>query len=140
MGMGLDITPVEKGIWRFAIRYEGQPVRDYRLLAVDGDPGRFEIDEGNGIRIPTFLIGDELVSHFAVSGNRLTSRYRAVPEGILFEVIMGSAEPAGRTGGEGGVPPVDVYDVRVVQRGVLSRSQAAGSASSVDLPAAFRAR
>ena len=53
--------------WRWAIRYGGQPVRDYRLIVKDAEKGRHLIDEGNSIKLPATLVGGSLVSSFAFS-------------------------------------------------------------------------
>ena len=47
------------------------------------------------------MIGDERVSEFAVSGNGILSRYR-------------------KTGGENGVPDVEIFEPRVVKRALLT--------------------
>jgi hypothetical protein len=106
---------------RWVIGYEGQPRRDYELVTTDAAKGEYEIDEKNSIVIPARLMGDELVSVFAVSGNQLVARYRLSKDTLTFDVTMFTQLAAGTTGGKDGIPVVSTYVPQNVQRAVLER-------------------
>jgi hypothetical protein len=120
MEIAIGATETE-GRWRWAIRYGTQPVRDYRLAVLDAAAGKCEIDEGNGIVLPATLIDGELFSLFAVSGSRIEARYRLAGETLHFEILASAAEPAGKTGGQGGVPEVGWFPVHALQRAALRK-------------------
>ena len=90
-------------------------VKDYKLVPADGKPGRFRIDEGNGVALDARLAGGVLYSQFEVGGNLLTARYELRGDVLRFEVT--SAKPAEKTGrGQ-----VQGYAVEVVQAAELRK-------------------
>lgn len=105
VAMGLDVEPLpgEPGVLRWVLRYGEAPredVRDYRLVVDDLAEGRLHIDEQNGISLASSLFAGELVSVFAVGGQTLVVRYRAVHDGVQF-VLEAYASAAGvATGGD----------------------------------------
>lgn len=120
--MGLDVAPVEgrSDQLRWVLRYgEGKAaqVRDYRLLVDDVAAGRCRIDEQNGIVLPALLADAELVSVFAVQGQLLVCRYRAVAAGIEFALESVPTEASAATG-----QGVVTYDRVVRQRALLLRN------------------
>jgi len=122
VNMEFRISPTEKPErTSWVIGFEGQPKRNYELVTVDAEKGEYQIDERNSIVVPARLLGDELVSVFAVSGNQLVARYRLDGEKLTFEVTMWRQEATGSTGGKGGVPVVTTFDPQNVQRAVLGR-------------------
>lgn len=120
--MSLVVKPTEKpDRWAFRIRYGEQPERPYEIVVVDVEEGRYDIDEGNSIVVPSRLVGGELVSVFEVSGNRIAARYRREGEKLVVDILMSGADATGTTGGGNGVPEVKVFAPLTVQRAVLAR-------------------
>ena len=107
---------------RWVIGYKGQPRRNYELVTVDAAKGQYKIDEKNSIEITAHLLGDELVSVFAVAGNQLVARYRLLNQDTLaYEVILWPQQASGLTGGQKGIPVVTNYTPTNVQKAVLKR-------------------
>lgn len=108
--------------WEWRIRYDDQPERRYHLLAVDAAAGRYAIDEGNSIVLPAIRFGDELISDYAVAGNRLVIRWRTSGESVTFSAVVTPAAASGRTGGREGVPEVETFAPAAVQSADLRRA------------------
>jgi hypothetical protein len=67
-------------------------IRDYKLVP-DGDkPGRFRIDERNGVFLDARLVNGVIYSQFKVGGSVLTARYEL--RGDMLRLEMTSAKPA----------------------------------------------
>jgi hypothetical protein len=121
MSMELHITPLEApGRWTFRIVYNGQP-RDYVLIAVDAPNGLYQVDEQNSIVIDAKLAGDTLLSQFSVQNNFVQARYHRVGATLELEILMVSWKSPNKTGGANGVPEVQSFPIRVVQRATLTR-------------------
>lgn len=120
---------------------EAKQERPYTLVAVDAAKGELAIDEGNGIVLPTRRLGDSLWSAFAVEQTMLVASYRLerhdqrTPEDdtITVEIATMPTEPSGTTGNTpaagGGVPRVDTFQIRSLQRAVLRRTPTPGTAT-----------
>jgi hypothetical protein len=90
-------------------------VRDYKLAPAGETPGRFRIDERNGVALDARLVNGVLYSQFEVGGHLLTARYELRGETLQFEVT--SSKPrAERTGGK-----IQAYAVEVVQAAELRK-------------------
>jgi hypothetical protein len=116
--MTLIIEPVSSDTLRWAIQYEGQPVRDYAMKHQQG--GHYIVDEKNGILIDHVFVDGVLYSQFEVMGRRFTIEHRLV-EGKIVESgntfqIEGARESGGQT-----VPEVRSYPLVSYQRAVLTR-------------------
>lgn len=121
MAMELHITPLEApGRWTFRIVYNGEP-RDYVLLAVDAGKGLYQVDEQNSIVVDAKLVGDTLLSQFSVQDNFVQARYHRIGAALEFEILMVSWKTPNKTGGANGVPEVQSFPLRVVQRATLTR-------------------
>jgi len=110
--------------WSFTIVYgEGEraQVRDYRLLGVDDAPGRFRIDEKNGIVLDATLVGDTLHSTFSVQGNLIHARYRFVDGAVEF--ALDSFAEGGETGGKDGAPLVKGFVLQAAQQARLMKGE-----------------
>jgi hypothetical protein len=107
--------------FQWKIRYGDQAVRNYELVAIDREKGRYEVDEKNSIVLPALFLDGELISVFAVSGNRIVARYRKTGDTVRISMLSTTAEAVGATGGEGRVPPVYGFDVRSVQTAEMTR-------------------
>lgn len=125
--MGLDIAPDGPGQWTWTITYDGAQgaqVRRYHLRSSGDDPGRFVIDENNGIVLQATLIDGSLYCPFSLGDQTLTAIYRPVSPGtpearIEFEVITFRAGDGVDTGGRSGAPAVRTWPVASLQRAVL---------------------
>lgn len=123
VAMELTIEPLkgEAGHrWRIVYGGDKKQVRDYKLLTVAGKPGRFVIDEGNGIRLDARLVGAVLYSQFEVQGNRLAARYELTGGAVRYEIASGSKSTP--TGGKDGGPVVTVFPVDSVQVATLKKT------------------
>ncbi|MBL9079748.1 MAG: hypothetical protein JNL08_19760 [Planctomycetes bacterium] len=134
--MGLDVEPVAGATdrLRWVLRYgEGASAqaRDYLLLVDDAAAGRYRIDEQNGIVLPARLCDGELVSVFAVGGQVLVARYRAVAVGVEFALESfgvgsdGSDAATPTTGAATGAAGVTPIAEVAVQRALLHRTTGA---------------
>src|ERR1700732_428478 len=108
------IKGTEDVIW--AMTYgEGDKavVKDYKLVPVGGQPGRFRIDERNAVALDARLVNRVIYSQFEVGGYLLTARYELRGDTLRFEVT--SSKPAAKkTGGN-----IQGYVVEVVQTAEL---------------------
>jgi hypothetical protein len=120
--MELTLAPIEgREAFAFTIVYgegERRQVRAYELLPGDA-PGRFSIDERNGIVLPAAFAVDTLFSCFTVQGNLIQARYRFLGEAVEFEIT--SYRSAGTTGGKDGVPEVGAFGMTALQRAHLRK-------------------
>lgn len=118
VGMSLEVSPVDGDAERFhwRLRYEGQDVRDYTLIVRDRPAGEAELDENNGVVLPTTLRAGALISVFEVQGAVLNVRYRLERGALHFE--LESYRPdRGRPAGA----RVRAWPSVAVQRGLLRR-------------------
>jgi hypothetical protein len=90
-------------------------VKDYKLVHVGEKPGRFRIDERNGVGIDARLVNGVIYSQFEVGGYLLTARYELRGETLRFEVTS-SKVAAAKTGGH-----VQAYALEVVQAAELRK-------------------
>lgn len=119
--MGLKIEPLEAARgYKWAITYGAgakAQVRDYKLVP-DGDkPGRFKIDERNGIVLSARLVGDTVFSTFEVEGALLSARYELRGDALLFEIV---SNKKGEKTGDG---KVQDFTAEVVQRAELKKAK-----------------
>lgn len=115
----LKVEPLAGGGFAWVATYgEGAKavVKDYKLLPDAKRPGRFRIDEGNGIVLGARLVDGVLYSQFAVGGAVLAARYELRGEVLRFEVT--SARPAAEKTGDG---KVQDYPLDVVQAAELRK-------------------
>lgn len=88
-------------------------VKDYVLVPDAEKPGRFIIDEKNGIGLAARLVDGVMYSTFEVGGAVLTARYELREKGLQFEIT--SAKPAKEKTGDGKVQDYPVDMVQVVE-------------------------
>jgi hypothetical protein len=88
--MTLEVRPLADGgryTWRLVYGDgEKRQTRDYELVAKPGKPGRFEIDEKNGIRLGARLVGTTLFALFQVGEAVIQSRYEQASEVLRVEM------------------------------------------------------
>jgi len=123
--MELHILP-QDSCYSWKMVYAGQ-ARDYRLCPLDPEQGRYEIDEQNSIRMSATLVNGKLFSRFEVMGKLLLSTTELSDGYLEYEIIAGSMQPAGTTGGEivegADIPEVTSYPVRSRQVARLKRRE-----------------
>ena len=108
-------TTTDSSAWTWKTEYftpKAPVVKDYVLRKKDGEH-HYVIDEGDGIVLDTYRLGNQLLSTFEVQGALLTSRYRREGDQLTFEIT--SAKPLDTTQG------VTSYSVISLQRAVLRR-------------------
>jgi len=107
----------------YKLVYNGQP-RNYTLVVKDKEKGIYEVDENNGIILPTKFTNNTLFSFFEVQGNFLSSRM-AFSENLLdFEILFTAVKNKVKTGGVSKeTPEVFGYPISVVQKAVLVKSK-----------------
>ncbi|CAM1346235.1 hypothetical protein [Tenacibaculum crassostreae] len=105
----------------YKLVYNGQP-RNYTLLVKDSAKGIYEIDENNGIILPSKLANNTLYSFFEVQGNFLSSRLAFSENQLEFEILFTATKNKTTTGkGTEEIPFVYGYPISVVQKAVLKR-------------------
>ncbi|MEL7219894.1 MAG: hypothetical protein AAGJ93_01165 [Bacteroidota bacterium] len=128
--MLLKLLPLEDGRYTYTIVYGEETeenTRPYYLQAVEGEPGHFQVDEGNGIILDDYFINGKLYSRFEVMGTLLLSTVEERGDQLIYEIIAGPMEAINITGDtmidEEEIPPVSSFAINVQQRAVLSRKE-----------------
>jgi hypothetical protein len=146
--MSLAIVPTQDPArYTWTITYaegEQKQVRPYELVVIDAAKGQYEIDEKNGIRLPTTLLAGALRSSFTVQGTQIisTDRLERAPtaaganagaggaatdagDTLISEMLSFDTTTPATTGGENGIPQVQTLRPTTLQRAVLSRTKPA---------------
>ena len=130
--MRLNIQPVDSGRYTWQIIYgENDPStgskvddRPYLLIPVDTSKGHWQIDERNTIVLDGYFIGNTFSSVFAVSGSTIVSKYELTADGLMVSFTTYATKPITTTGGTSNeIPPVDSYQVKSLQQGLLKREK-----------------
>jgi hypothetical protein len=122
--MRLNIQPADSGRFTWQIIYgdDQKDNRPYLLVPVDTANGHWQIDERNTIVLDGYFLGNSFTSVFSVSGNTILSKYQLTHEGLLVSFTTIAVKPIGSTGGTSKeIPPVDIYQIRSVQTGLLTK-------------------
>ena len=122
--MELRIEPIPDGDrWTWEIVYAGtqRQVRPYELVPVEGEAGRYYIDEKNSILIDAYFQDDIVHSRFWVSEARIDVQYEMRDGKLVATLVTYGAKPVRMSGGKDRVPPVASYGLRAVQRAVMTR-------------------
>lgn len=117
VAMELRIAPLDGGKTTWTLVYDGV-ARGYELLP-GAEPGRFVVDEKNGITMDATLDGAALHCPFEVDGTLLVSRYTLSRGAIAYEIR--TYRRAETTSPVGGKNQVVSYKGRGVQRATLRR-------------------
>ncbi len=127
--MSLEITRVDSSTTlKYFISYGNGPdaLRSYYLKAIDPKNGRYLLDESNGIRIETYLLGDRLVSIFEVQHSLIQSVAYLENDLLHYQIFAGSFESISVTGDtileSDTIPAVQTFPMTVFQYAVLHRS------------------
>ena len=106
--------------WRMEYHSAKTPmVKDYVLRTRDAAHGLFMTDEGDGIELTSYLVGNKIYSLFEVQNTMLSACYELRGNELIFEVTSGKKEPA--TGGG-----VSTFSVKNVQRVVFKKNSLTG--------------
>lgn len=126
MSLFIDST-VTDHTYIYNLVYQGaneEPdTRNYLLVVVDRELGKFKIDEQNSVELPMQLFGRKLISSFVVEGSLVYFLYTLLDDKIMVEVISGPYEQATYTGEQMGVPQVGIINNQIFQTGVLQRKK-----------------
>jgi len=93
---------------------ETRHLKDYRLCRLAGE-GEYTVDEGDGIKLPTRLLGDTLYSIFKFDDHLLTVITRKRGDMLEQEIISATDQPATKG--------VVTLHPRSIQRLTLYRAQ-----------------
>lgn len=105
----------------YVLMYNGQP-RNYTLVIKDRKKGICEVDENNGIILPSKFSGNTLYSFFEVQGNFLSSRFDFQNDTLIFEILFSNTKNKTTTGGTSkDIPEVFGYPITVVQKATLKK-------------------
>lgn len=124
VAMGMDIRPAPGGKYTFRITYgDGakKQVRDYELVPKPGKPGKFEVDEKNGIRLECRLVGNALYTLFQVGDALIQSRYERAGDVLKVEMTAYGMKDPLATKPAGGGPEVRSPHLLSVQVAELKR-------------------
>lgn len=115
----MTINPAEEpNSWRWKTVYlspKNPITKDYPLKTADATKGHYWLDEGDGIVLDAYLLGNKLFHLFGVSGLYLTATYELQGETLVFEVTSGKW--LNSTGND-----VTNYSVLNLQRSLLRRA------------------
>ncbi len=128
LAMELHVLPVAGGnrkTWKI-LYGEGtkQTTRPYDIGPVAGGPGRFVVDEKNGLFIDNHLAGKTLYSQFMVTTNLVTTRFENLGDSMKVELLLFSMNEPRRSKLTGGDIEVASYRFSSVQTGMLKRDKA----------------
>ncbi len=89
-------------------------VKDYVLRLKDATKNQYVTDEGGGVELTDYLVGNKLYSVFETGGFLLTSSYELIGERLIFEVTSGKKENSTH-------PEIATYSTDNLQRVVFKR-------------------
>lgn len=105
----------------YKLVYEGQP-RNYTLIIKDQEKGICEVDENNGILLPSRFSNNILYNFFEVQGNFLSSRFEFKKDELVFEILFSNTKNKIISGGTSEqIPSVYGYPISTIQRAILKK-------------------
>lgn len=110
---------MELNAWAWKTEYlsaQRPAVKDYVLRLKDAAKNLYVTDEGGGLELTDYLVGNKLYSVFETGGFLLTSSYELIGERLIFEVTSGKKETATH-------PEVATYSTDNLQRVVFEREK-----------------
>lgn len=122
--MELRVQPKEGGVYEFAITYgEGdkKQVRPYELRPVKDKPGRYVVDEKNGIELEGRLANGTLHFLFTAGDTLIETRYRPNGDSMIFELTSTDLKAGKATGPEN--LKVKSIPINAVQMAELKRAK-----------------
>ncbi|WP_298878847.1 hypothetical protein [uncultured Polaribacter sp.] len=107
--------------FNYVLMYNNSP-RNYTLIVKDKSKGIYEVDENNGIILPTRFANNTLYSFFEVQGNFLSSRISFSENELDFEILFSAKKNKITTGGiSKDIPEVFGFPISVVQSATLKK-------------------
>lgn len=127
--MELDLSPTDSaGIYNWSIIYGADRkagLRAYQLRTLNAAKGLYQVDEGNSIKLESYLLGNKLFCSYTVEGNSMVVTEEKRGDEIWFEIIFWKEKPISETGGVlingEAIPKVRTFPVVVSQRAILKR-------------------
>lgn len=124
--MELHVAPAAGGpgvrTWTIVYGPEGARLtRPYEIAPVAGEPGRFVVDEKNGLFVDNQLVGATLYSLFKVSTSYVATRFEHRADRIAVEMVLFDAVEPRQSRLTGGQVEVASYRHKSIQSGVLHR-------------------
>lgn len=128
--MRLNIQPADSGRYTWQIIYGDEDPstspkvdnRPYVLIPVDTAKGHWVVDERNSIILDSYWIANRFTGVFAVGGSTIFDAYWIDAEGLHVEFVTYNSKPLNTTGGTSKeIPPVESYQIKSVQRGILKK-------------------
>ena len=102
-------------IWKTEYLSPTKPiVKDYKLIVDDLNKGRYILDEGDGIQLVEYNIGNKLHCLFTFNDIYLTSSTELIGDQLIFEVTSGKEL--------NNLKDIKNYSFTNVQRAVLERT------------------
>ncbi|SDS36368.1 hypothetical protein SAMN05216503_2821 [Polaribacter sp. KT25b] len=109
--------------FNYVLMYNNNP-RNYTLIIKDREKGIYEIDENNGIILPSRFANNTLYSFFEVQGNFLSSRFSFSENELDFEILFSATKNKTTTGGTSKeIPEVFGFPISVVQKAILIKEK-----------------
>ncbi|MCF2873555.1 MULTISPECIES: hypothetical protein [unclassified Tenacibaculum] len=118
--MEYHLLPTDSvGKFEYKLVYNGK-ARNYFLIEKNKEKGIYEVDENNGIILPTYLNSNTLHSFFEVQGSLLSSRTKFSKDQLEFEILFTKLKNKVKSGGTSEeVPEVFGYPITVFQKAIL---------------------
>lgn len=102
---------------------EQRQVRPYAIVPVTDSPGRFLLDEKNGVTIDLMLVDKNLlIGQFEISENLITVRYEHLGDFIRCELVTFASADSREMTVEGTDLTIRSSPARSIQRAELKRS------------------
>jgi hypothetical protein len=114
----LTVTDLGNGSWGWRTDYLSAKLpatKDYVMRSKDQARNSYELDEGDGIVLLDYAVGNRLYSVFETQGILLTSTYELIEGKLIFEVTSGRTT-------ESAHPEVKNYSVDHVQRVTFTKT------------------
>lgn len=125
VNMELHILPGDSArTWQWQMIYGSVTAdnRPYKLVAKDSTGIHWVVDEGNGIVLDQYWVGNRLTGAFTVMNSTILNSYYLEGDNLVVEFYSISAKPVNTSGqGTEESPKVDSYRSTGYQKAILRR-------------------